>query len=132
MTRRSRSRLAVVAVTLATSLGLACASSVGDRSGPPALVRGGDPDVGRELVEDYGCGSCHRVPGVRRADALVGPPLDAWSRRSFIAGTLPNSQQNLTRWLRDPQQVRPGSAMPDLDIDDADLADIVAYLFTLD
>lgn len=133
MTGRSpRPWLAVAAVAVATALGMACTTSVGDRSGPPALVGGGDPDAGRDLVGDYGCGSCHRVPGVRSADALVGPPLDAWSRRSFIAGTLPNNQENLTRWLRDPQQVRPGSAMPDLDIDDADLADIVAYLFTLD
>jgi cytochrome c1 len=34
--------------------------------------------------------------------------------------------------LRDPQQVRPGSAMPDLHLQESEVADIVTYLFTLD
>lgn len=125
-------RVATAAVVLVTALVVACGDTGGDRGASPALVGAGDPDQGRELVGEYGCGSCHRVPGVPNARALVGPPLDGWSGRSFIAGTLPNNQENLTVWLRDPQQVRPGSAMPDLDISESDLADIVAYLFTLD
>lgn len=101
-----------------------------DRSA--ALVRQGDPEGGREAVRDLGCTSCHRVPGGSGPDAFVGPPLDAWSRRSFIAGTLPNNAANLERWLLDPQSVRPGSAMPTLELTESEIADIVAFLFSLD
>jgi cytochrome c1 len=53
-------------------------------------------------------------------------------RRGYIAGHLPNNGPNLIRWIRDPQQVDPGNAMPDLGVGDVDARDIAAYLFTLD
>lgn len=128
-------RVATWVLTLGVALGAvgtACRSDDGRRSAPPALSSGGDPAEGRHTIVEQGCGSCHRIPGVPNAVALVGPPLDSWSRRSFIAGTLPNSGENLRIWLTDPQQVRPGSAMPTIDLDDREIADIVAYLFSLD
>lgn len=83
-------------------------------------------------MAEYGCGACHRVPGVPGADGLVGPPLDSWSHRSFIAGALPNNQANLVDWIVDPQAVEPGTAMPDLDVDESDAEDIAAYLLSLE
>lgn len=93
---------------------------------PGALV--GDVRDGADAIEAYGCGSCHVVPGVADADSLVGPPLTDWGHRSFIAGTLPNTQDNLVDWITDPDSIRPGTAMPDLDVDPADAQDIAAYL----
>lgn len=110
--------------------GAACGSA--DRPGTAAVVDGGDLRSGRQVIIDQGCGSCHSIPGIPNARSYVGPPLEAWSRRSFIAGTLPNSEANLRSWLEDPQQVRPGSAMPDLGLEPTQIADIVAYLFSLD
>ena len=107
----------------------ACATG---RTEPPAVAGGGDPQNGQRLIEARGCVACHRVPGVSSTDAWVGPPLDAWSRRAFIAGSVPNSAENLERWLTDPEQVRPGTAMPDLELTPAEIADLVAYLFTLE
>lgn len=99
---------------------------------PPRQVSQGDPERGAVLIADYGCGSCHTIPGIGGADALVGPPLDHFSRRGYIAGQLRNSPDNLTRWIRDPQEVEPGTAMPDLGITTAEARDIAAYLYTLE
>ncbi len=123
--------LALVACALVL-IGSACATGADPRPQSPALVAGGSPDAGREAIVEAGCGSCHRIAGVPNAHAMVGPPLDAWSRRAFIAGTLPNSETNLAAWIADPQAIRPGSAMPTLDLTDQEVRDIVAYLFSLD
>lgn len=97
----------------------------------PAFV-GGDAQRGRELIQQYGCGSCHTIPGVAGADATVGPPLDRWAERVYIAGTLPNEPGALVRWIIDPDSVEPGTAMPDLGVTPSEAQDIAAYLFTLD
>ncbi|MEV0393546.1 c-type cytochrome [Polymorphospora rubra] len=92
----------------------------------------GHPERGAELIARYGCGSCHTVPGVDGANGLVGPPLTRFGARSYIAGELPNSAENLERWITDPQAVEPGTAMPNLGVDPIDAQDIAAYLHTLD
>jgi cytochrome c len=99
---------------------------------PPPEARAGHPERGAELIARYGCGSCQTVPGVDRADGLVGPPLTRFGARSYIAGQLPNNADNLRRWISDPQAVEPGTAMPDLGVDAIDAQDIAAYLYTLD
>jgi len=93
-------------------------------------VRGGDPARGRALIGSYGCGTCHLVPGVPGANSLVGPPLSSYAERSYIAGNLPNTPENLTRWLQFPQQVEPGTAMPNLNVTLADARDIASYLYS--
>jgi cytochrome c1 len=91
----------------------------------------GNSRHGRDLVQAYGCGSCHIVPGVRGARGLVGPPLIYFGERTMIAGELPNSEDNLVRWIEHPRQVEPKTAMPDLGVTDRDAHDIAAYLYTL-
>ena len=91
----------------------------------------GDSHHGRELMQAYGCGSCHIVPGVRGARGLVGPPLIYFSERTMIAGELPNSEENLVEWIEHPRQVEPKTAMPELGVTDRDAHDIAAYLYTL-
>ena len=91
----------------------------------------GNPDEGRHLIVSYGCGSCHTVPGIYTARGLVGPPLYFFGRRTMIAGELPNSPDNLVRWLRNPKAVEPGTAMPNLGLSQQQAQDIAAYLYTL-
>ncbi|MGY6501446.1 MAG: c-type cytochrome [Acidimicrobiales bacterium] len=131
MTGSRSSRAVVTAALGCMALLLGACADGSSRPRSPALVSEGNAEVGREVIVETGCGSCHRIPGIPNANALVGPPLDSWSRRSFIAGTLSNNEENLSRWLADPQEIRPGSAMPDLDLSDDQVADVVAYLFTL-
>lgn len=94
-------------------------------------VPGGDPSRGKRRLVAYGCGSCHVIPGVSAADGLVGPPLTDFAARTFVAGRLQNRPVHLIRWIRDPQAVNPGTAMPDLGVTEQDARDIAAYLYTL-
>lgn len=91
-----------------------------------------NPETGRHLAEQFLCASCHEIPGITGADHTVGPPLGGIARRAFIAGVLPNTRQNMVRWLQHPQQIQPKAAMPDLGIDEAQARQIAAYLATLD
>jgi cytochrome c len=95
-------------------------------------VGSGEPEIGRRLLSDYGCVSCHVVPGIDAEPAYVGPPLDHWGKRSYIAGALSNNEQNLVRWITGPQDVEPGTAMPDLDVSEQDATNIAAYLLSLE
>jgi cytochrome c len=94
-------------------------------------IVGGNASQGREVIVSKGCGSCHVIPGIHDAKGLVGPPLMFFSRRTMIAGELPNSPENLVRWLKNPPSVEPGTAMPDLGLTDQQAQDVAAYLYTL-
>lgn len=99
---------------------------------PAALrVAGGDPARGAVVMLSAGCGACHVIPGIRGATAWVGPPLIEWSRRGYVGGRLPNTPENMVAWLRDPQAISPGSAMPAPGLTEAEARDSAAYLFTL-
>jgi cytochrome c1 len=94
-----------------------------------ALVTGGDADRGRLALERYGCGSCHRIPGVRGARGLTGPPLQGLEDRIFIAGVVRNEPASLVRWIMDPPAIDPLTAMPALGVSEADARDIAEYLY---
>ena len=96
----------------------------------PALV-GGDASHGRELIRRYGCGSCHTIPGVRGANALVGPPLAGIARRVYVGGVVTNTPANLVQWIQDPKSIDDKTAMPDVGVTRADAIDIASYLYTL-
>jgi cytochrome c len=96
----------------------------------PAGVTG-NPDNGKLLLRQYGCGSCHTIPGVPSAKGNVGPPLDAISKRVYLAGVLPNTPQNMARWIRAPQDIDPRTAMPNLQVPEGHAQDMVAYLYRL-
>jgi cytochrome c1 len=111
---------------------LTAAGCTGGQALPPYTVTtGGNPHHGKQVIEDKGCGSCHTIPGIYTARGLVGPPLMLFSRRTMIAGELPNSPDNLVRWIKDPKAVEPGTAMPDLGLTDDEARDVAAYLYTL-
>ncbi|AUD05879.1 cytochrome c oxidase subunit II [Spirosoma pollinicola] len=77
------------------------------------------------------CGSCHRIRGTA-AQGNVGPDLTHFaSRKTMLAGMMPNNRDNLHRWLHDPQAVKPGSLMPRFIYPKDSLNVLVAYLSTL-
>jgi len=86
---------------------------------------------GKMALRQYACTTCHRVPGVVGDHPPVGPPLDRIATRTFIGGVLPNTPENMVRWLRSPQTVDPRTAMPDLGVSERDAWDMAAYLYTL-
>lgn len=95
-----------------------------------AAETGGDPRRGEAMFIQYGCGSCHALKNVRNATGMVGPPLDGVALRVIIGGHLANTPANMQKWIRDPQQVSPGTAMPDLSVGPEDARDINAFLYT--
>jgi mono/diheme cytochrome c family protein len=104
-----------------------------DESQTPVELRiqDGDPAMGRALVAVHECGVCHRIPGVRGADGIVGPPLQHFGRRKFIAGIAPNQPAVLVRWLRDAPSIAPNTGMPDLRLPEQEARHVAAYLYTL-
>jgi cytochrome c1 len=92
----------------------------------------GDPERGRLELARAGCGACHVIPGVRGSAGRTGPPLDAYSRRIYIAGRLPNTPAALALWITDPPAIKPGTAMPASRIDAIAARDMAAYLLALE
>ncbi len=95
------------------------------------LVPGGDASRGKAAIASYGCGACHEIPGLAQARGVVGPPLLHFARRVYIAGEVSNTVPSLVQWIRAPQSIEPGTAMPDLGVSEQEARDIAAYLYTL-
>ena len=122
-------------VPLATATLLAAArvyaadvASLGDaKTEAPA----GDAARGERLITQFGCGTCHVVPGVPSAQGNVGPPLTRMGSRIYVAGVLPNTPEHMVEWLRFPQRVVPNNGMPDLGLNETDARDIAAFIATL-
>lgn len=98
---------------------------------PPAAPPAADAARGRIALTQYACNACHRIPGVTGSDVHVGPPLAGIGARQLIAGSLPNTPQQLERWIRAPRSIDPQTAMPDLQVSERDARDMAAYLSTL-
>ncbi|HEY0526529.1 MAG TPA: c-type cytochrome [Stellaceae bacterium] len=94
-------------------------------------LTGGDVKRGRTAIRNYGCGTCHTIPGVAEARGLVGPPLDHLANRVYIAGVLTNTPENLIDWIQQPRRVDRQTAMPNVGVTEDDARDIAAYLYTL-
>jgi cytochrome c2 len=118
-------------VACAALLLLPILSGCKDHGAQAVSSRVGDTRHGAALIRELGCGSCHVVPGIENASGAVGPPLIQIGRRIYLAGLLRNTPPNMVRWLRNPQQVLPGNAMPDMGLTEPDAKDVAAYLYTL-
>jgi len=112
---------------LAPVLAALLLAGCGDADRAPVGTRG-DAARGRIALAQYGCRACHMIPGVTGSKVWVGRPLEDMARRPIIAGTLPNSQANLVRWIRDPHAIDPKTAMPVLGVSERDALDMSAYL----
>lgn len=87
--------------------------------------------VGRQVFEHTACINCHTVSGTS-ADGRFGPDLShLMSRATIAAGAADNTPANLRLWIQNPDAVKPGSLMPAMKLDDADLDAVVNYMETL-
>ena len=127
MRRRRLHRLFPVA-----AIGLVALATAGCGGSTTKVDVGGGANASHAPAEivAYGCGACHTIAGVSGANADIGPNLDHFSQRRYIAGRLPNTAPNLIRWIESPQQVDPGNVMPDLGVSDQNARDIAAYLYS--
>jgi len=79
------------------------------------------------------CVACHYIEGTKAQGRVAPRELTRFATYPTIAQLdgFENNAENLARWLRDPQSVKPGTAMPNLNLKAQEIADLVAYLQTL-
>jgi cytochrome c oxidase subunit 2 len=83
---------------------------------------------GEQVFLSERCSSCHTIRGTR-ANGTIGPDLTHLATRSTLAAlTIPNTPRWLSRWISDPQQIKPGTKMPALGLSAAEIRSLVAYL----
>jgi cytochrome c oxidase subunit 2 len=86
---------------------------------------------GAKLFQQLTCANCHAIRGLP-GDARAGPDLSHLaSRKTLAAGVVENTPEGLTRWLRNPQKVKPGNLMPNMQLTDTQTEDLVRYFQTL-
>ena len=119
----------VLALLLAVT---AACRSAHQRAVAEAIARvGGDPERGALLIQRYGCGGCHRIPGATESGGKRAPSLEFIAVEPYISGNLPNTTENLMRWIQSPHSIRPQSRMPELGVSPAEARDITTYLYSL-
>jgi cytochrome c len=118
-------------LTLAISLTACSSLNDTDLREADQLTGGGDARLAPAEIRSYGCNTCHTIAGVPGARGLVGPALNGIRERYYIAGQLPNTPDNLMRWIQHPRQVEPHTVMPEMGVTEQDSRDIAAYLYTL-
>lgn len=118
------------------SLGIAglagCSSEAADPAPPLKMNVSGDAARGLQLLAQYQCGSCHAIPGVPAARGINGPSLQAFGKRSYIAGRIPNFQPALAEWLVSPAALVPDTTMPSMGVSPEDARHMAAYLGQLE
>jgi cytochrome c oxidase subunit 2 len=86
---------------------------------------------GEQTFLGLACIGCHAVAGTT-AQGRTGPNLTNFGNRDRFAGWyLENNDENLRRWLKNPQAVKPGAKMPNLNLSDEQVDQLVAYLNSL-
>jgi cytochrome c oxidase subunit 2 len=87
--------------------------------------------AGRRVFETTACINCHAVSGTI-ANGVFGPDLThLMSRDTIASGAAQNTKENLRTWIKNPDEIKPGSLMPAMQLNDADLDAVVAYMETL-
>jgi cytochrome c oxidase subunit 2 len=102
-----------------------------EQQAPPAQPSGDLAAQGQQTFMGGACIACHTINGTA-AQGMVGPNLTHVGSRTHLAGgTLENTPGNLKRWLANPPGIKPGSKMPNLNLSDADIEALTAYLESL-
>jgi cytochrome c2 len=118
MTRRAHLHGMVLAA------GVAAAVSGCGSAPPPADERA----RGADAIRHYGCGTCHRIPGIAGATGTVGPSLERFHRQVYIAGFIPNTPDALAQWIESPKKFDPRTAMPEMGVSAAEARLIAEFL----
>lgn len=103
-----------------------------DKADLPRPIVQGDAAQGLAIIEEVGCASCHKIPGVAWPEGRTAGDLSGFGARPMIAGRLPNQPDVLVRWLIDAPSLDPGTGMPPMPLNQAQARDVAAYLYELD
>ena len=103
-----------------------------DKADLPRPIVQGDAAQGLAIIDEVGCASCHKIPGVAWPEGRTAGDLAGFGARPLIAGRLPNQPDVLVRWLIDAPSLDPGIGMPPMPLNQAQARDVAAYLYELD
>jgi cytochrome c2 len=121
----------ILLLTLLATLACNRAETITTTAAPVAPPIG-DASRGPALAAQYGCNVCHIIPGVSGPQGSLGPSLQGIGSRPAISeGTVPNTPENLVKFIQDPATLNPQSSMPPSGVSEADAKDLTAYLVTL-
>jgi cytochrome c oxidase subunit 2 len=101
---------------------------------PPPVPTGEVAARGEALFRSMACVNCHSTGSSDSiaVKARYAPDLRHLAERTTLgAGVLANTPAELGRWLKDPQSIKTGCHMPDTQLKDSQVTDLVAYLETL-
>ena len=85
--------------------------------------------AGEKLFLAKGCVGCHSLNAVDAPKGMIGPNLANVGARSYIgAGSFKNTDENLARWIQNPQAMKQGVLMPNLGVKPEEARSLVAYL----
>jgi cytochrome c oxidase subunit 2 len=85
--------------------------------------------AGEKLFLAKGCVGCHSLAAVNAPKGMIGPNLANVGARSYIAaGSFKNTDENLARWIQNPQAMKQGVLMPNLGVTPDEAKSLVAYL----
>ena len=112
--------------------------SSGQAAKPAASTGGGtvtgDVAAGRTLFTAKGCIACHTAQGAQGATGTIGPNLNGIgdpAKRPTLTDGGRNTPEHIREWIKNPQQLKPGTMMPNLQLTDKEADDLTAFLLTL-
>jgi len=88
-------------------------------------------EAARSAFLSLNCINCHTVSGTA-ARGTFGPDLShLMSRTTLASGMIPNTAENLRAWVKDPQAIKHGNLMPNMQLNPRELDEVVTYLASL-
>ena len=94
----------------------------------------GDAAAGKELFLRKGCVACHTAQGIQGATGTIGPNLNGIgdpAKKPKLTDGGTNTAEHIREWIKDPQKLKPGTMMPNLQLSDKEADDLTALLMTL-
>jgi len=95
---------------------------------PAAPPTAADAAKGAEVFKEKNCVDCHSIAGLMTRGRVAPDLTHVGSRTTLAAGTVPNTPENLTQWLKNPQTVKKGVLMPDIGLSSDQIKHLTAYL----
>ena len=90
----------------------------------------GDAKNGEQLFRAKGCIACHVAP-VPGATGTIGPNLTGIgdpAKKPTLTDGAANTPEHIREWIKDPQKLKPGTMMPNLQLSDKEADDLTALI----
>jgi cytochrome c oxidase subunit 2 len=101
-----------------------------EQEAAPALVNE-TVHRGRETFFRLSCVNCHAIRGTSAKGTYAPDLTHLMSRQTLASGQIPNTRDNLRKWIHDPQAIKPGNLMPAFGLTERELDDVLSYLESL-